>query len=636
MSVFGHNFGSSQGASTITINGTTVTNVIVWSANNSNNQEYDQIGFQIPAGVTGTGNIVVTTASGSCGATTVNGSFALPFTVRTGNIYFLGSANDQTCPMYGFGTTGSNGACGSVALNCTDILSQGGDHATANSLTNPYGLDMTDGLSVANSGSNSPTTAGYAQYRTPYTYTGCLSPGDTLVILNGTAWPYYDGRGLNSSLTPGQVTSSSSFMTILTYPGATASFGYNTTNTTFVPAATGYAPEGIYDSTNNPGGYTVLAGLTLYGAQSRQAANVVPGARFINNIAYCQTCNASTATVEGSFNFGTLLFNWVRDSATALANTAASKTFHSVYVGGANFEIGWNRVSNPSYLAGYATGFNGVQINGDYSMGFYNFSVHDNDISDITGSGINLSDVDPSMGYVNVFNNVVHHTGMDRIGGGGGSPHSCFAHKGYAGPNTTTSYSVTSSVATITVSNAIGDLTGGGATVEAGFAGFTSATFLNGNWYPLTSASIVSSSSIKVNCSAQSCPTTTSTADTGLIIDAGGVLITNTTISGSGGTATLTVNGAGGTNPLTAGECWSLLKRLHSASFSLWFDGYANRSDRARRMRCRRKHRGFRRCGRRWRGELVQQYLLRQREHHKSLQRGNRIVCFCCADGAAV
>jgi hypothetical protein len=103
----------------------------------------------------------------------------------------------------------------------------------------------------------------------------------------------------------------------------------------------------------------------------------------------------------------------------------SDKQYHAVYFEGNNFEFGWNRIDKTA-------AYNGFQINHDYSPGFYNFSVHDNDIADVNGSGINLSHIDPSSGHVQIYNNIIHHTGISMASDGGeGDPHSCIAVKGY-------------------------------------------------------------------------------------------------------------------------------------------------------------------------------------------------------------
>jgi hypothetical protein len=110
---------------------------------------------------------------------------------------------------------------------------------------------------------------------------------------------------------------------------------------------------------------------------------------------------------------------------TSVLPSGSNKTYHDAYFQGNNWEFAWNRIYNTA-------AYNGFQINEDGSTGFYNFAIHDNDIADVNGSGINLSDIDPSSGYVQVYNNIIHHTGINLASDGGSdNPHSCIAIKGY-------------------------------------------------------------------------------------------------------------------------------------------------------------------------------------------------------------
>lgn len=70
--IFGKNFGSSRGTSTVTLGGFQVADYMTWS----DTEVAVQLGSQVR-----TGNMVVTTASGS--------SNGMPFTVRPGSIYFV-------------------------------------------------------------------------------------------------------------------------------------------------------------------------------------------------------------------------------------------------------------------------------------------------------------------------------------------------------------------------------------------------------------------------------------------------------------------------------------------------------------------------------------------------------------------
>jgi len=374
LSIFGHNFGSTRGTSTVTVNGTPVAQYLVWGSNNDVTGEHDQIGVQIASGTT-SGAITVTTAGGSCSN--------LSFTVRSGNIYFIGSAVDTSAP----------GSC--VTMR------------TANSYASPWGL--------TNYASHTESNYNPGTMRTPYTYYNCLSPGDTLVFLNGVSYPYYDGRGWHASLSPDNAsTTSSSFMTLMARPGATVQLG-----------AEGWVQAGIR-CTGSPT-YTVYAGMTLVGSGGNGGGlNANTGDRIVGNTINCPDCSGPAGALtagESNPTLGNLLTAISTD--TSVLPSGSNKTYHDAYFQGNNWEFAWNRIYNTA-------AYNGFQINEDGSTGFYNFAIHDNDIADVNGSGINLSDIDPSSGYVQVYNNIIHHTGINLASDGGSdNPHSCIAIKGY-------------------------------------------------------------------------------------------------------------------------------------------------------------------------------------------------------------
>ncbi len=374
LNIYGLNFGASQGSSTVTVNGTPVAQYIYWGADPTGDRQ--QIGVQIASGTTGTGQIVVTTPGGTCSN--------LTFTVRTGHIWFIGPSVDTSAPG-----------------NCSTL-------EAANSYSTPWGL--TNYASTTESNYN-PSTM-----RTPYTYYSCISPGDTLVFLNGVNYPYFDGRGWHAALTPDKPgTTSSTFITIMARPGATATLG-----------GEGWANDGIRN-TGTPT-YTVYSGLTVIGSGSNSGSGFVPDNydRFVGNTFMCPSCDGQSAAmtgVTGDVALGNVVTNVSNDKS--VLPHGSDKEYHAAYFEGNNLEFGWNRIYNTA-------AYNGFQINQDGSTGFYNFSVHDNDIADVNGSGINLSDIDPSSGYVQVYNNIIHHTGVSVASdGGSGDPHNCIAVKGY-------------------------------------------------------------------------------------------------------------------------------------------------------------------------------------------------------------
>jgi hypothetical protein len=367
LTIFGIHFGATRGISTVTINGRPVAQYILWSDT--------KIGVQV--GHVSSGPIVV-----SAGGFVSNSDKT--FTVRSGHIYYVGAGADNSTP----------GSCATMEA--------------ANSYSTPW--ELTNYASTTEANYNASTM------RTPYTYYSCMSPGDTLVFLNGVDYPYFDGRGWHAALTPDKAgTTSSSFMTIMARPGATATLG-----------GEGWANDGIRNTGAST--YTVYSGLTIIGSGGNSGSALVPDAydRFVGNTFMCPSCDGQSAAMTGTTGDIALgnLVTKVSSDTTVLPH-GSDKEYHAVYFGGNGFEFGWNRIYNTA-------AYNGFQINEDGSTGFYNFAIHDNDIADVNGSGVNLSDIDPSSGYVQVYNNIIHHTGLSVASDGGeGDPHSCIAVKGY-------------------------------------------------------------------------------------------------------------------------------------------------------------------------------------------------------------
>jgi len=378
LNIYGLNFGSSQGSSTVTINGTAAAQYLYWGADPTG--ERQRIGIQVASGTT-TGSIVVTTSGGSCTAGT--------FTVRSGHIYYFGSAIDN-------GTPG----------NCTALLG-------SNSYSSPAGF----------TNSAVPDSSGqYSNYKTPETYYQCFSPGDTGVFLNGANYELYDGRGFHSSFTTGDITATSSQpITFMVRPGSTAQIG------------------GVASDSNGVGGtgpsaaYNNFYGFTMEGVNgnARTAIYAWDYNRVIGNTLLCPACNLSvggglesgdpggTGSATGIVALGNNILN-----ISSATSGGPVKTFHCVYLYGNSFEFGWNKISGgPCY--------NGLQVNLDSSAGSWGFNIHDNDIADVNGCGLNMATIDPEYGAIYIYNNVIHHTGIALANGeSSDSPHCGISVKG--------------------------------------------------------------------------------------------------------------------------------------------------------------------------------------------------------------
>jgi hypothetical protein len=404
LSIFGVNFGATQGTSTVTVNGTPVSQYIYWGADVTGNHQ--QVGVQIASATSGTGSVVITTPAGS--STCPN-----TFTVRSGSIWYIGSGTDTN--------TISNPTCAQLeADTAPGDVGNGGTGAYAN----PWKLST--------SNASSSTTQ-----RTPYTYYNCITAGDTIVFLNGANFLWDDGSGLHASLALKLNKGSSSagtYLVIEARPSATVTLGGS------AGESQGY---GIRNSDSN----VTISGITLIGdtggsgLSSTQGGTYPANMRIVNNIVECPYCTGASANLTAGWsadnetqigNVGVeVLGDWVYNAGCSVSGGVPDKEFHFIYTNGNGEELAWNKVGGTGATAGCAQ--NGIQINyyAETSIGFGNLSVHDNDVSYADGAGINLPTVDPSIGPINVYNNVVHHTGVIPSGTGG-SFFAGIAFPGYA------------------------------------------------------------------------------------------------------------------------------------------------------------------------------------------------------------
>ena len=276
-----------------------------------------------------------------------------------------------------------------------------------------------------------------ANFFTPKTYANCLSAGDTLVFLDGFKSLYGDGSNNKTSLEIPNSGSSGLPISYIARPGATATLG-----------SQGTVNYGIRNGSLSS--YFNVAGLILriaIGSQtSGEGANLNGQGsnnfiNIVNNKITCADCWASAAALSAGQNAGAegptsvfvkVLSNYITDAScelpggvTAPGSPAgySNKQYHNIYVVGDDVETGWNRISS-------TCAFNGIQINfgaDNHTVGYTNFSAHDNDISEVNGAAINLATVDPSRGFVKVYNNIIHHSGIREANDSVGAPtnHTC-------------------------------------------------------------------------------------------------------------------------------------------------------------------------------------------------------------------
>jgi hypothetical protein len=152
--------------------------------------------------------------------------------------------------------------------------------------------------------------------------------------------------------------------------------------------------------------YWVVAGFHFHGltAISLGGSSGTNGWRIIGNDMTCPN-GTGAAACAGSTAGQNLKFygNHVHDAS---ANVTGSKLYHAVYLGtnSNHLDVGWNEI-------GPNNSCRGVQFHSTGGNNQFDLHVHDNYIHDIRCDAINFATVDPSLGPVEAYNNVLVHVG---------------------------------------------------------------------------------------------------------------------------------------------------------------------------------------------------------------------------------
>jgi hypothetical protein len=270
VTLYGNGFGTSQGTSKVTVGGGAVDNYPVWTNT--------KITFQLGAAAA-TGNMVVNVASKGA-------SNGLPFTVRTGNLYFVTS-------------TGSDSAAGTFAAPWATI---------------PQAKNKIAAGDIA--------------------YIG-VSAGDSVSQTTLDSTSSYNcalGMSYNDGTNQGTVNAPKA---LIVYPGATATVGVvnGLERGLLVPAI-----SGTFD-------YWVIAGFTFRGQiEAIDLEGPADGWRIIGNDISCPNGTGESGCVTGSPTHLKFYGNVVHDAATT--SGSITKYYHGIYFASNYLDLGWNVVEN--------------------------------------------------------------------------------------------------------------------------------------------------------------------------------------------------------------------------------------------------------------------------------------------------
>jgi hypothetical protein len=345
VNIFGNFLGATQGASTITLNGASCLQVINWS---TNWLWYQRITVQLQSGCA-TGNFVITTSAGT--------SNSLPFTVRSGSIFYVATTgNDST------GT-------GSFAAPWLTL------HKAAQ-------------------------TVG-------------TSAGNTVYVENGVVNAADDGQGWGGALTlrqewcHGTQGSPNAFSV---YPGATATLGGTASDA--LSSTDSSASGGAC-----PGGWT-FSGLTLRGPA---ITGLRGPSNFWRFIGMDMSTGAGSGGAAGSFEpLQAANVTIYGNNMHQLNTTSTNRLSQGLYLStdSNHDDVGWNEISFTGGRAGMQIHSSPLCVpscgsSDTTGKSMFDLQIHDNKIHDTREEALLPDTLDPSQGAVLIYNNVIYNVAQD-------------------------------------------------------------------------------------------------------------------------------------------------------------------------------------------------------------------------------
>jgi hypothetical protein len=338
VTIWGKGFGATQGTSTITVGGGTVADYPVWSDG--------KITFQLGAGAA-TGSIVVNVA----GSGASNG---LPFTVRTGSIFFVSTTGADT-------NAGSFAAPWKTILKAKNTIAAGDIAYIENGVSQTTEDDFTAYISMDNNGASNSGTATAPKALVAY-------PNATVTV--GVA------GGLAYGIRTPNIGTDEDYWVLsqLHIIGGTQAMDVGGTGWRIIgnemqcPGAD--AEVGCFEMSDGNQ-------VKFYGNEVHNAGINPTSSKFYHAVYF--------STDSNHIDVG---WNHIHDNFTCRA-----LQFHS------------SPLCSPTCGAGDTTGFNQFDLH-----------VHDNLIHGDNCNGINFATVDPSKGTVEAYSNVVYNVGrMDPL-----------------------------------------------------------------------------------------------------------------------------------------------------------------------------------------------------------------------------
>src|SRR5262249_26007060 len=227
--------------------------------------------------------------------------------------------------------------------------------------------------------------------------------GDIIYLLNGVNETGLDAS--NSTLALARSGTAALPIAIVAYPGATATIG----------SASGHS-YGIRSTA--AASNWLIAGITLRGAHSALAISNSSNLRVIGNDISCPSASGSGACVDFSNSKTVSLYrNRVHDVGSSTGTSL--KLYQGVLFeeGSSGIDFGWNEIANVSSCRA-------LQFSSD-TTALFNITVRSNQIHNSRCDAINFANVNPALGAVKAYNNVIYHAGTGPAPNGVESNYAC-------------------------------------------------------------------------------------------------------------------------------------------------------------------------------------------------------------------
>ncbi len=478
--VYGENFGSVRGSSTVTIGGVEAAQYKLWN----------DPGAPYQSGMVAKACVQISHLTSDGGqtiqiATSVGASNAIPFTARPGNIWWVSATGDDTNgdgsqpnPWATIARCKNQMAAGDICVIGTSAT----DNVTVTAMENweaqiwlnssgteglPKAIVAYPGDTVSISGvSSSGTWASTGQLQGINNYggggatcggTGCsywtiagLSQIDgdngAVSLLGGSNIRLVDNdfvcHGQYCDGPAGGLSGTASILSI--YGNRFHDIGchedFHYASTAFpcawvTPAATISTAGFTFMFSSTPSSSSVGSGYSSTVAEGDVIQVQVNGVLELHRILSCSSqCIAGQATG--------LLDSAVSSSLVRAAfqyrDFVPTKLWHNVYLDARYVDFGWNQVDGSAGKACRGVQFYSETTTGGDGFAMHDLHVHDNWIHDTVCDGINFGSIDPSQGTVEAFNNVIYNAGFGNSTGynssnpvGGLSNYTCIYSPGY-------------------------------------------------------------------------------------------------------------------------------------------------------------------------------------------------------------